>query len=170
MSHKKPHNSEDPVPSSTLRILRYQKQACIPPLPFGTPRQRPPEDSERRCAGKYIHIPPVFFLQKLRNRCVLPEYAHIRRIDAIVVVQRIAGLSVWTVKAVPQSSGIQAGVKGAASADTFLLSGGTAGHAAAGIGCRGEVQYAGFLSLPHIGLCCFQCSFSADDNFGGGAI
>lgn len=115
----------------------------------------------RCCASQDIHRIPLFFRQQLRIIRVRFEDHHARRVNAVIVMQRVMGTPVWCIKRIPCVLFFQICIEGRAAADGFFLRRGAFGHTAARIGCRCKIQNADFLSCIGIRCRCFQRPFGA---------
>ena len=64
-----------------------------------------------RCRrGQNVYVPQILFGERFGKVRVAFEYAHIGRVDAIVVVQGIRCLAMRTVKHIPHLVGVETGI------------------------------------------------------------
>ena len=87
----------------------------------------------RCCTGDHIHRVPIFFRKRCRCRGIGFEYNDSRRIDAVIIVDRILHISVRRIKSSPHFLRIQAEIQRRTTAQTFLLGRASLGHTTSGI-------------------------------------
>lgn len=114
-----------------------------------------------RCAGQNIYRIPLFFWQQLRIIRVRFKDHHTRRINTVIVMQRVMGTPMGRIELVLHPLFFQVRIERGAAAYCLFLRRQTLDHATARIRRRCKIQNAHFLSCIYVRCCSFQSALWA---------